>query len=855
MKRVLLLLHFFILSSSSFGFSEFEKLLNKCQYNQAFSYVDKLPSSAEKTYYGAVLLLHFGALEKSKQHCYKALSSSKNDLLNGKIYQLLFDISYYLTEVDNEKLYADSCYHFYKKLYGANSIYKAQYNINLVRYYNYFRRSDLAEPFAQEAIRICNSMPSEKFKIDYPMVFAQYYASFRNDPTKISPPNIDSPLVYCDLALDWHTKINGGIDNFSKIKLYHLKGMVFLDKNTGFTHKKQWSLAKKYQLLAIAEFEKANKIITKNLGNTHILLSFGNAIIGLLHQQQEEYELAMKYYSIAENNLYPTKYSKQFYSASIFNVLGIYDWMNSTAYGQYDKTKNIKHLFEAITIAKKAEKFYETMLITGAKLNDYFSHIPYPKLASLYYQLYCNTNKNKYLDSSYYYAEKEKITEIQIGKLKDITNNKQKALTEKLFVENEILANNKYLGIIDIFKIKPSLYNNVNWFEEILNIKEIQSKITDDSTTILLFTHYNNPTKFEPLVVCFAISKSSFKHTSFVLTLQHALRYSIDSMMISITSSDINTFKNTSNLVYKELFKPIRGILPTTSKKLLICPVSRFRNFPFEILIEDTIGNRFGDFNYLIRKYAISYLISPSLTFSQKKRNLNTNMFVFNPEFKNANQAELPFNLSCSHWLASQFTNSTYCNNATKSNLIEGLQQNGICHLATHANGFDDYTNESRIYTNDKPMMLSEVYKFQLPYNPFVILTCCEADKGNLQFNLGNDNFSRAFSVAGASSVLSTLWSIDDQASAEMMKHFYQNLSNGMDKSIALQQAKLSILNNETLKSSAPFYWAASVLTGDISPIELKVKSSSKWVYFLAVATILLGLFIYRKKLFSKMTK
>lgn len=850
MKKTLVICCLCFLNFQSFSFVEFEKLINKCQYNQAFSYVDKLPSSAEKIYYEAVLMMHFGALEKSKQHCYKAIASSKNDLLNGKIYQLLFDISYYLTEVENEKIYADSCYYFYKKLYGANSIYKAQYNINLVRYYNYFRRSDLAEPYAEEALRICNNMPKEKFKIDYPMVYAQYYASFRNDPAKAS---VDSPLVYCDSALYWHDKIYGGIDNFAKIKLYHLKGMVFLDKNTGFAERKLWILAKKNQLLSLAEFEKANNIITKNIGNKHILLSFGNAIIGLLHQQQQEYELAMKYYALAENNLYPTESSKNYYTTAIFNVLGIYDWMNSTAFAQYNKTKNVGYLFEAVRIAKKGEIVYETLLSTGAKLNDYFSHIPYPKLASLYYQLCKITNNSFYLDSSYFYAEKEKITEIQLGKIMNVSVNKATAMGEKLLVENEILESNKrYLGTVESLKLKAKLYNKSNWFANILNVKQLQSKITDDSITILLFTHYNNPVVVEPTVICFAVSKNSFKHTSFQLTRQHALKYSIDSMMMSINSSDFKIFKLTSNLVYKELFSKVRTILSPKSKKLLICPVSRFRNFPFEALIEDTTGNSFVKLNYLVKKFAISYLISPTLTFGSDKKVSNKNIFVFTPDFQNTNQSELPFNLNVSKWLSDRFSNTIFISKTNKRNLLEGINDAGICHLATHASGFDDYTNESRIYTSDTTLLLHEVYNISLQNNPFVVLTCCESDKGNLQFNIGNDNFSRAFSVAGASSVLATLWSIDDQASAEMMKQFYQNLAKGMDKTTALQKAKLYILNNSSLQSAAPFYWGANILTGDISKVDIKENNVNYWYFAIVLSAILFAiLWLLKKKLFT----
>jgi cytochrome c-type biogenesis protein CcmH/NrfG len=97
--------------------------------------------------------------------------------------------------------------------------------------------------------------------------------------------------------------------------------------------------------------------------------------------------------------------------------------------------------------------------------------------------------------------------------------------------------------------------------------------------------------------------------------------------------------------------------------------------------------------------------------------------------------------------------------------------------------------------------------------------------------------------------VLSTLWAIDDQASSELMKYFYENLAAGMDKSTALQRAKLSILNDTISQKQSPFYWAANVLTGDISPIELNEKQFSfKWI-MLIVAALSVSLFVLVKKI------
>lgn len=70
---------------------------------------------------------------------------------------------------------------------------------------------------------------------------------------------------------------------------------------------------------------------------------------------------------------------------------------------------------------------------------------------------------------------------------------------------------------------------------------------------------------------------------------------------------------------------------------------------------------------------------------------------------------------------------------------------------------------------------------------------------------------TRAFLYAGASSVLGSLWSISDEATAVFMKEFYGNLKT-LDKAEALRQAQVKMIRSK--EYSSPFYWAAFNLTG-----------------------------------------
>jgi len=86
-----------------------------------------------------------------------------------------------------------------------------------------------------------------------------------------------------------------------------------------------------------------------------------------------------------------------------------------------------------------------------------------------------------------------------------------------------------------------------------------------------------------------------------------------------------------------------------------------------------------------------------------------------------------------------------------------------------------------------------------------VVLSSCRTDRGQI---------TRSFREAGASRVMTSLWSLDDQATAELMARFYDALlRRHLPPAAALREAQKSML--EDPRWAAPFYWAAFVLEGD----------------------------------------
>jgi CHAT domain-containing protein/tetratricopeptide (TPR) repeat protein len=94
-----------------------------------------------------------------------------------------------------------------------------------------------------------------------------------------------------------------------------------------------------------------------------------------------------------------------------------------------------------------------------------------------------------------------------------------------------------------------------------------------------------------------------------------------------------------------------------------------------------------------------------------------------------------------------------------------------------------------------------------------VTLSACESGLGKEMGGEGLIGLTRAFQYAGARSVLSSLWKVEDRATGELMKRFYGYLKAGKPKDEALRLAQIDLIHSPEL--SQPISWAAFQLNGD----------------------------------------
>lgn len=94
-----------------------------------------------------------------------------------------------------------------------------------------------------------------------------------------------------------------------------------------------------------------------------------------------------------------------------------------------------------------------------------------------------------------------------------------------------------------------------------------------------------------------------------------------------------------------------------------------------------------------------------------------------------------------------------------------------------------------------------------------VVLSACDTGVGEVRTGEGVYGLRRAFSLAGAESLVMSLWPISDYATRKLMAAYYRNLKQGLGRGEGLRQVQLTMLRQNA--NLHPFYWANFIQAGD----------------------------------------
>jgi CHAT domain-containing protein len=164
---------------------------------------------------------------------------------------------------------------------------------------------------------------------------------------------------------------------------------------------------------------------------------------------------------------------------------------------------------------------------------------------------------------------------------------------------------------------------------------------------------------------------------------------------------------------------------------------------------------------------------------------------------------------------------------ATKPAVYSELEKSDVIHLALHSKLDNEVPLRSKLLlaatktgtmeqSSDSVINGYDIYNLNLSNTRLVVLSACQTGAGRYYGDEGVGSLARAFIVAGAPLVVSSLWSVDSITTEKLMVSFHSHRAGEQRLSTvaALSRAQSDILHNSTANLHRPYYWAAFTVTG-----------------------------------------
>lgn len=130
-----------------------------------------------------------------------------------------------------------------------------------------------------------------------------------------------------------------------------------------------------------------------------------------------------------------------------------------------------------------------------------------------------------------------------------------------------------------------------------------------------------------------------------------------------------------------------------------------------------------------------------------------------------------------------------------------------------------------------------------------VVLSACETGFGKFERGNGIASLARSFMYAGVPAMVVSLWQVNDYATSQIMQNFYTNLTEGMSKDEALQQAKIHYIKSYKGALAHPAFWSPFIMMGNTQPISIAQKGTTNpWLIGGGLLLLILGILVYKKR-------
>jgi len=701
----------------------------------------------------------------------------------------------------------------------------------------------------------------------------------------ITQKKYDEALVYSDKAKVLALKFYGPKSRaYAEVQsnlgdYYYMKNSEARQIDEFRTQRKKYlnESIKFYQESIIAlvdSFENRDPFINPELKNVV-------SEIGLIDKLKKK-ALALEKLADIYLSEFDYKKSQQYYSLSLDALIGATELIHRLQIGFENEDSRL------FLVKNQESTFYEAIKIA--------------------HKLYQQTKSRKYVDIAFEFSEKSKSSTLlasvkdvkakEFGGIPDSLLTKEKNLksniatySSMLFSENhsanpETLKinlysskifkyNDEYSKLIQSFEKSYPQYYSFKYQNKVIGTKEVQSRINSRQAVLEYFVREPDSHDQNGELYCFVITKDSIEFnlekidSTFNENIQSIHDFLTNPNYLYTTKKEFSDYAISGKCLYDRLLLPV---LPSINRKeLTIIPHDKLSYIPFDALITqmpDTSVMNFRNLDYLIKDYVVNYSYSATLMydFSDRKRGTSNEVLIFSPDY-NGNEARIDPETSRKYYLnplPGAVEEVDGISKVVKSSIFKGnlAQENefkskvsdfDILHLAMHTIVNDSLPMFSKLVfsastnstANDGFLNTFEIYNMKINAR-LAVLSACETGSGKLQKGEGIMSLARGFIYAGCPAIVMTMWQIDDKSGAVIMKDFYNYLSKGKRKDIALRLAKLKHLESSDPLMAHPHYWLAYVSIGNAEPLY-----TSKDVYFILIVllvAVLIGIDVYWRK-------
>jgi CHAT domain-containing protein len=333
---------------------------------------------------------------------------------------------------------------------------------------------------------------------------------------------------------------------------------------------------------------------------------------------------------------------------------------------------------------------------------------------------------------------------------------------------------------------------------ETVNVATLQREVLPANTTLIEYFVLDDRT------IAWVIDREKMRSVELKISADK-LHERVDYFRNLIKSRQPETVDTASEL-YGTLFAPLRALLRNAN--LIIIPHASLHYLPFAAL------RNAEQKRYLIEDYAITIAPSASaLRFMKASGKRSSSLLALGDPDRTLPHAEEEARSVAKMYGVSAFVGK----DATESRLRNDAGRAGFLHVAAHAHYDAQRPLFSRIdlapsggdEATDGKLHVYEVYELDLSSTRLAVLSACDtalAPRSN-----GDDlvALTRAFLTAGTPAVMTTLWSVDDASTAELVVQFYERLRKGSSPAKALQEAQVKMLSRDA------YDWSSFVLAGD----------------------------------------